>query len=243
MLQPVLVAHPDGDLGLPQLGAPLDLEALVPGAGEWEVEIGFGKGRYLLQRAREDEGRRFLGIEVASKYCRLLVRRGRRRQLANLLAFRAEAVYLMAAVLPRAFASAVHIYFPDPWPKTRHRKRRLLDAESVDLLLGLLRPGGRLFFATDFLEYGERVRELLEAHPQLRVDVVEGLWPEGPRTNYEAKYVREGRPILRLVATLTEQAPAPHLHPAGAAGILVALARKTDEQAIQEGALEASLSP
>ncbi|HEX4953741.1 MAG TPA: tRNA (guanosine(46)-N7)-methyltransferase TrmB [Thermoanaerobaculia bacterium] len=208
---------------LAELPQPLSLDQLVPGAGPWEVEIGFGKGRYLLGRALAEPERRFLGIEVAGKYHRILADRAARRGASNLVAVRGEAQALLAAFLPRGFAQAVHVYFPDPWPKSRHHKRRLFDPESVDLVLGLLAPGGELLFATDFLAYGELVAEILAGYPGLRLERFEGGWPEGPRTNYEAKYVEEGRPILRLVATLPAAPDPPALHPAGRFGVLSAL--------------------
>ena len=93
------------DWTLPELPLPLDLDALLPGDGDWEVEIGFGKGRYLLERALAQPGRRFLGLEVVSKYYRMLRRRAQRRGVRNLLLVRGEALYLLATVLPTAFAS------------------------------------------------------------------------------------------------------------------------------------------
>jgi len=223
VIQPIRVSSAAGDTGLAELGAPLPLDALVPGSdvrgdGDWEVEIGFGKGRYLVRRCAEEPGRRFLGIELATEYYRMLVERARRRGLTNWVALRGEALYLLSAVLPPRFAAAVHVYFPDPWPKSRHHKRRLFEPETVDLVLGLLRPGGRLLFATDFLEYGELVTEILESYPGLRIERHDRPWEEGPRTNYEAKYEQEGRPILRLTGTLEG---VPGLHPRGAAGVLV----------------------
>ncbi len=224
MAHPALVSLPDRDVPVAALPAPLPLAELLPGGGPWEVEIGFGKGRYLLRRAAEDPGRRFLGVEIAGAYRRLFVERARRRGLANWLALEGEALYLLAAVLPAGFAAAVHVYFPDPWPKERHHRRRLFDASTVDLVLGLLAPGGRLWFATDHLGYGERVAEILEGYPGLALRRHEA-WPEGPRTNYEAKYAAEGRPILRLEAipavSSAGAAGTPPLHPAGAAAVLV----------------------
>ena len=114
MIQPVVVATAAGSRSLAELPAPLPLDELVPGPGPWEVELGFGKGRYLLARAQAEPARRFLGVEVVSKYFRLLTERARRRGLANLLTVRAEALYALAALLPRSFAAAVHIYFPNP---------------------------------------------------------------------------------------------------------------------------------
>ncbi len=219
MIQPAVVATLAGDQGLADLGAPLPLDRLIPGDGDWEVEIGFGKGKYLLHRCGEDPGRRFLGIELATEYWRYFVERARKRGLANWVALRGEALYLISTVLPTGFAAAVHVYFPDPWPKSRHHKRRLFDPETVDLVLGLLAEGGRLSFATDFLDSGELVAELLESHPGLAVERRDRPWDEGPRTHYETKYVAEGRPILRLEATLRSR---PALHPRGAARVLAA---------------------
>ncbi len=229
MIQPVLIAAGSEDLTLRDVDVPIDLDALLSGGGPWEVEIGFGKGRYLLRRSQEDSEARFLGIEVVSKYCRLLVDRGRRRGVENLVGMRGEAIYLMSAVLPRRFARTVHVYFPDPWPKTRHHKRRLFDPERLDLLLDLLLPGGSLVFASDFLEYGGGVRELLHEHPALEVTEIEEVWPDGARTNYEAKYIEEGRPIIRLEARLRPEAEAPYFHPRGAAGGLAATSVREDD--------------
>jgi tRNA (guanine-N7-)-methyltransferase len=221
-MQPTLVWAGGREVDLRQLQLPLPIDDLAPGDGAWEVELGFGKGRYVLRRAREARGERLLGVEIAAPYYRLARDRAARRGLHNLVLVRGEAVYLMATSLPTTFADAVHVYFPDPWPKDRHRKRRLFDSETVDLVLGLLRPGGELCFATDFLEYGEFVGSLLAAHPAMEVEVVEGAWPEGPRTNYEAKFVAAGRPVVRLVATRRSAPAADLLHPAGRPGVLSA---------------------
>lgn len=224
MRLPTVVSTFDRDLSLAELPAPLDLDALVglPPA-PWEVELGFGKGKHLLRRAAAEPERRFLGVEVASKYHRRVVYRARRDGLRNLVAVRGEALLLLATVLPRGFAEALHVYFPDPWPKSRHHKRRLFDPETVDLVLGVLRPGGRLSFATDFLDYGERVLEILAGVPGLDLNRVEGPWPDGARTHYEAKYLVERRPILRAEAVLGGQDRAKghaELQVEGAAGVV-----------------------
>ena len=193
---------------------------------DWEVELGFGKGRFLLSSAAAAAPRPFLGVEMASKYFRLAARRAAARRLSNVVLLRGEALYLIATLLPAGMARAVHVYFPDPWPKSRHHRRRLLDPRTVDLALSLLDPSrGRLFFATDHLEYGEAVAETLALHPAVEVERVAGAWPEGPRTNYEAKFEREGRPIVRLAARLREGAGASLLHPVGRDDLLVGPSR------------------
>ena len=227
MIQPATIATADGDRTLATVAAPLPLAELVPSGpaspeAPWEVEIGFGKGRYLLRRSREDAGRRFLGLEVAGEYHGIFVDRARRHGLANWLAIRGDALYLACAVLPAGFASALHVYFPDPWPKIRHHKRRLFDPETVDLVFRLLRRGGRFSFATDFLDYGETVAEILSSYPALRFTRRDRPWDEGPRTNYEAKYEREGRPILRLEGVLEVDGADAPLHARGKRAVLAA---------------------
>ena len=194
--------------------------AIAGGDGSrMEIEIGFGKGRFLLARAAAMPDTTFLGIESAPVYWRLASRRAERRGLRNLILVRGEALYVLDALLEREVADALHVYFPDPWPKVRQRKRRLFDASTVDLVLGALAPGGVLQFATDHADYGESVRRLLLRHPALGVETVEGAWPEGPRTNYETKYELAGRPILRLRATRRAGAGASLLHPDGIAAV------------------------
>jgi tRNA (guanine-N7-)-methyltransferase len=223
---PLLLATHERERLLSDLELPLDLDAVLPapaaGASPWEVEIGFGKGRYLLRRAVAEPATRFAGIEIADEYFRILTARAGKRGVRNLLAIRGEAQTILDAVLPKAFARAVHVYFPDPWPKARHERRRLFDAGTVDLVLGLLAPGGTLWFATDFLAYGEVVEALLAAHPATAVRRLDAGWSEGPRTNYEAKYVKEGRPILRLEVTWKGGEGIAALHPAGRAQVLAA---------------------
>lgn len=221
MIQPLRVTVHGEERLLEAWGAPLPLDELLPGADPWEVEIGFGQGSYMIDRAVSGGGR-FLGVEVVSKYYRVLNRRARYRGLDNLLVIRCEAQYLASAVLPRGFATAVHVYFPDPWPKRRHSRRRLFDSESVDLVLGLLEPNGRLFFATDHTDYGGSVLDTLERHPGVEVEVVEGPWKDGARTNYERKYMVEGRSILRLEARRRPSRSL--LHPQGVTGVVCALA-------------------
>lgn len=223
-MQKVRVAVGTTQFDLRSVEIPLILDSLIPGGESWEIEVGFGRGRYLLRRAAAEPHLRFLGIELASEYFDLVRRRLIRRGLHNVVLLRGEALFILASVLPAKITRCLHIYFPDPWPKARHSRRRLLDTETVDLVLRLLLPGGRIFFATDFLEYGGWVQEVLDTHPGVRVEEQSGLWPDGFRTNYEAKYAAEGRPILRLIVTREQscESSGSLLHPAAATAILAA---------------------
>lgn len=186
-----------------------------------EVEIGFGKGRYLLAQAERHPTRRYLGIESARAYWRIAKRRAERRGLSNAILVCGEALYAAAVCLAPECAQAVHVYFPDPWPKSRHQKRRLVDFGTADVFLELLAPGGRLYFATDHLEYALSVAQVLERHTAVSVEELRGAWPEGPRTNYEVKYMAEGRPIVRLVATRRQQTRLPMLQPEAVTSVAV----------------------
>ncbi len=224
---PVRIAVAGREQLLAELDFPLELPALLAPAAapvcDWEVEIGFGKGRFLLEQAQAHPACGFLGIEVASKYYRHVRDRAARDHLDNLVLLRGEALYLLAAVLPGCFARSVHVYFPDPWPKSRHHERRLFDPESLDLLLRLLKPGGVLNFATDYLDYAKLVGELLRAHPALKVETAADLWGGRARTHYEDKYHREGREILRLEARVASCESL--FHPLGGRGVVSATAR------------------
>jgi len=203
-------------------GTPAALDGLLAVSGPWEVEIGFGKGRFLLARAAAEPGSRFLGIEVAGEFFRLAARRLTRRRLDNVVLLRGDALAILAARLPRGFAARVHVYFPDPWPKKRHLKRRLFSAGAIDIVLGTLEPGGEMHFATDYLSYGDEVESLLAGLRGVEVKRLDRAWSEGARTNYEAKYVAEGRPIVRLVARV---GASPALHPDALGSLAIGPAR------------------
>ncbi len=199
-----------GEVALDRIG-----EVLEDTAPRLEIEIGFGTGMYLLRRSAEEPETRFLGIESAPEYYELVRDRARASGLDNLSLIRGEALYVISTHLPARCADALHIYFPDPWPKTKHRRRRLLDPASLDLVLSLLKPGAHCDFATDHADYGRKVEALLLGHPGIEIESFDQPWPDGARTNYEAKYLVQGRPIRRLRITLKAEGPGPVLHPAG----------------------------
>jgi tRNA (guanine-N7-)-methyltransferase len=216
MIKPLGIWMGGREIGPRELDTELELRRR---RGSIELEIGFGKGRYLLGRAAAEPEVTFVGIEAAAFYWAATTRRAERRGLGNLVTICGDALYVLAVGIARESVDAVHVYFPDPWPKARHQRRRLLDPSTVDLVFGMLVPGGSLYFATDHAEYGAAVADVLERYPAVAVERIEGPWPDGRRTHYETKYEREGRPILRLVATRRAPPLASLLHPDGAAAI------------------------
>ena len=125
-----------------QLPEKIDFAAIFGREGSVQVEIGSGKGTFLLAEARAYPQIDFLGIEWASKYCRLAVDRLGRWQIENVRLIRTDAAIFLADRLGEQTVDCFHIYFPDPWPKKKHNKRRFFNEKNLELLLTLLKPKG-----------------------------------------------------------------------------------------------------
>ena len=132
--------------------------------GRLEVEIGFGRGDFLLDRARRLTDTMFVGYETKTKATRLLLQRIKRSELANLWVSDDDCRFNMPRVLPDQRVDVVHVLFPDPWWKEQHRVKRLFSPPFVDLLAQKLRAGGLLHFKSDVREYGELVSYLVSRH-------------------------------------------------------------------------------
>lgn len=184
------------------LGEPADLVTLFGQVGPIELEIGCGKGGFLLRQARAHPDRNYLGIEWANKFYKFAADRMARWGITNVRIFRTDARHFVIHRLPPSILSALHVYHPDPWPKKRHHKRRLFSPEFVEAAIRVLRPGGRLAVQTDHAEYAEVIRERLcarsEFEPMPFDDPDYGTVKERTETNFEIKYLREGRPIYRF---------------------------------------------
>lgn len=161
-----------------------------------EVEIGTGKARFLIESARRNPAHDFLGLELSLAYYRICRQRLERSGLTNVRVVRADGRRFVEEALPSACVRTFHVYFPDPWPKKRQRKRRLLDGVFLDVLASRLEPGGLLRIATDHAGYAAHVEPLLVTVPALEMLGWSDL-PEPPETHYELKYRAEGREIWR----------------------------------------------
>jgi tRNA (guanine-N7-)-methyltransferase len=191
-------------LTLESLPRPVTGLALFGNDRPLELEIGSGKGTFLLAESGARPDVNFLGIEYARRYWIFAADRLRRAERANARVVLAEAAAFVRELVPDGSLAAIHVYFPDPWPKTRHQRRRLLNAPFFHLLAAKLRPGAHLSLATDHLEYFGRIVAALRAAPLKEIEFQRtraALETESVGSNFERKYQREGRVIYRLAAT------------------------------------------
>jgi tRNA (guanine-N7-)-methyltransferase len=178
------------------VGFPLTAAALFARDCPLEVEIGVGKGRFLLEWASAHPEIGLLGVERARPYLTIAAMRAARRGLINVRLVHTTAEDLLFRLLASDSVAAVHVYYPDPWPKKRHAKRRFFRTENLARLADVLSPGGLLLVKTDHDGYAATIEEMLRGEPRLAaVATVDAI----PDIGYEAKYAREGRTVHRFV--------------------------------------------
>jgi tRNA (guanine-N7-)-methyltransferase len=164
--------NPDLDLSrhllvLESLAQPLDAAALFGRQAPLEIEVGSGKGLFLAAAAACDVDCDFLGVEILAKYARYTAARLAQRELSNARIIHGDAGHLFRTWLAERCVRAVHVYFPDPWWKARHKKRRVMNADFVRHVERVLVPGGRLHFWSDVQEYFQASLELIAAETNL----------------------------------------------------------------------------
>lgn len=197
-----LVVEPIG-LEVEDLPHPIDWRELFGNDHPVELEIGMGKGTFITDQAKARPEVNFFGIEWARWFWRYASDRLRRNHCTNARAVRAEAGYFLSEFVADASLAVVHVYFPDPWPKTRHHKRRLIQEPFLRQVERVLAPRGRLQIVTDHKDYFEQIEPVIHAS---RLEVIEynrpGSADEGEfvGTNFERKYRREGRPFYAIAA-------------------------------------------
>ena len=172
---------------------PLDLDELFGRVAPRVLEIGFGMGEATAAMAAGDPGRDYLAVEVHTPGIGNLLALIGEQGLTNVRVAHGDAIELVHRLGPESL-DAVHVFFPDPWPKARHHKRRLIQPGNVALLRRVLRVGGVVHCATDWPDYAEQMAATLAADP--------GLEPSGgagrPATKFERRGVQAGRPIVDL---------------------------------------------
>jgi tRNA (guanine-N7-)-methyltransferase len=195
------------DAGMPVFGVaykpqPLNLEALFGRAESPKIlEIGFGMGETTARIAQSQPERDFLGIEVHTPGVGSLLKQIGELELANLRIIQHDAVEVLNHMIKDASLDGVHIFFPDPWHKKRHHKRRLIQAGFVKLLCSKLKGGAYIHVATDWQEYAEWVMEILLAEPELE-NTAQGYAPKPdyrPLTKFENRGIKLGHGVWDLI--------------------------------------------
>ena len=179
-----------------EIDLPVDWSRLIPG-GPLNVEVGFGEGEFLLAMAKLKPDQGFVGLEQYAAGYRKCLKKASSDNLANVLTMLGDAYILLTVAFEDAALESVTVNFPDPWPKKRHARRRLFTEEFFRIAARKLRPGGRLFLATDDSDYAGQAVGALAAVPLLVSEHPATPWlgesPHGIRTRYETKWLAEGR--------------------------------------------------
>jgi tRNA (guanine-N7-)-methyltransferase len=178
----------------------LDFDAIWPGIDDVIIEIGFGTGTATVIMAMEDRATGLLAIDVHTPGVGELLHRIDEENLTQVRVIEGDAVVVLKQMIPPASLAGVRLYFPDPWPKARHHKRRIVQPEYVLLIATLIRPGGFWHLATDIVDYAEQMIEVLDASPAWTGGVIERPGYR-PVTKYESIALEAGRPITDLMYT------------------------------------------
>ncbi|MCR5865284.1 MAG: tRNA (guanosine(46)-N7)-methyltransferase TrmB [Aquincola tertiaricarbonis] len=188
---------------LPYQPAPLDYAAAFGRSAPVVLEIGFGMGGATAQIAAARPDTDFIGVEVHEPGVGALLKRIGEEDLTNLRLVQHDAVEVLRDMIPPGSLAGVHIFFPDPWHKKKHHKRRLLQPAFVARLVQHIAPGGYLHCATDWQDYAVQMLEVLGAEPQLR-NTAEGYAPRPdyrPLTKFEQRGLNLGHGVWDLVFT------------------------------------------
>lgn len=186
-----------------ELDGKLDFSQIFGRSSPVHVEIGSGKGTFLVTQSQALPEVNFLGIEWARRYYRLAVDRLGRWDLKNVRIISTDAASFIADFVPDNSVECFHIYFPDPWPKKRHHKRRFVNEANFAQLLRCLKQGGGIQVATDHADYFEQIANVVSAYKN-KLEEVEFLRPAGAEdgelvgTNYERKYLKDSRQIFTI---------------------------------------------
>jgi tRNA (guanine-N7-)-methyltransferase len=174
----------------------LDLAQLFPKLQPLEVELGCGDASFLVEYARQNPGKNFIGVERLLGRLNKLNRKGRRAGLTNLRGVRIESSFFLQYLLPPRSASVLHIYFPDPWPKKKHRRHRLINEPFSRLARAALAPGGVVFLRTDDADYFAQMTGVFGAGKEFQKIETPAELAELP-TDFEREFRARGIPTLR----------------------------------------------
>jgi len=178
-------------------------ELCPPGTGEIEVELGFGRGHFLLGRAKTEAGIRFIGLETRRKWVHVASRRAERQDIRNMRVYHADARDVLPRIEDSNVVNTVFINFPDPWWKKRQRKRTLISPTLISQLHRLIMTGGTLFVQTDVPDRADFYLSLLNAYEGFENEHPDsdfiGENPFGTRTHREGKCIEDNIPVYRML--------------------------------------------
>jgi tRNA (guanine-N7-)-methyltransferase len=192
---------PDLVFKLRSIVEPLDLAELFPKLQPLEVELGSGDASFFVDYAKLHPERNFIGVERLLGRMRKLDRKGRRAGLTNLRGVRIESLYFLEYLLPPHSVSALHVYFPDPWPKKRHHKNRLVNERFPKIARAALVPGGVVYLRTDDGDYFAQMAEVFEAGTEFQKIETPSELAELP-TDFEREFHARGVQTLRAAYQL-----------------------------------------
>lgn len=198
-LEPTLLIQPN-------IVERLDFNALFGEPRPVELELGAGDGSFILNRAALNPDRNFLAVERLLGRLRKIDRMGRRRGLTNLKGLRLEAAYVVEWMIPESSLDAIHVYFPDPWPKRRHWRRRLVNPAFAQIAWKALRPNGVLYLRTDHEGYFQQMQEVMGGTDLFRA-VSEPPELLGLTTDFEQGFLARGIPTRHAAYQRRELEP------------------------------------
>ncbi len=187
--------------GIPFAPHPIDLDAIFGRRAPKTLEIGFGMGETTAAIAAQQPQNDYLGIEVHTPGVGSLLKRVAELGLANVRIIQHDAVEVLRDMIAPAAFDAVHVFFPDPWPKKRHHKRRLLQPAFVALLASRMKPGAVLHVATDWQDYAEQILVVLRHEPQL-TNTAQDYAPRPdyrPQTKFESRGLKLGHGVWDVI--------------------------------------------
>ena len=188
--------------GIDEEGEPIDLADLFGNSNPVILEIGFGNGEATWRMAQAHPLENFLGVEVHRPGVGRLLLKMEEHGLTNIRLACADAVFFLRDRIPKGSLAGIRIYFPDPWPKKRHHKRRMIQPEFVRLLVSRMRTGGILHLATDWEPYADHMLEILGAVSGLRNLAPDGAFCDKPAWRPDTKYEQRGERLGHKVRDL-----------------------------------------
>lgn len=174
----------------------LPLDEIYDMSKPLEVDVGCGKGKFLLKKAYESPDVNFLGIERQLKRVRKISKKIENQELANVKLLKVEAAYAISFLIPESCVSTFYVFFPDPWPKRRHHKNRIYNKDFLDSLCLKLKQGGVIHTATDHLDYFTEIEKLFNNDDRFE-EIETYVPPEEDRTWFENFFLQQGCSIGR----------------------------------------------